>query len=192
MSNVNTSSLIFAAQQVTIYMGIPTLIAGLIGEILNCIVFLSLKTFRENSCAFYLTIMSFVNIGQLLTSLLPRIMINGFDIDWTHTSSFYCKFRIYILQLSTLMSATCMCLATIDQFFATCFNPRWQRWSNIKVAHRMTIICAIICLLHGILYWIFYDHIDSPITGRHTCMSTNEIFQQYHVLNMKITFLITI
>ena len=134
MSTSNISILCITAQQVTIYMGIPIFIAGIIGEILSFIVFLSLKTFRQSSCAFYLTVMSFVNIGHLFTGLLPRIMINGFNIDWTQISLFYCKFRIYILQLCTLISFTCMCLATIDQFFATCSNPRWQQWSNIKFA----------------------------------------------------------
>ena len=33
-----------------------------------------LKIDRENSCAFYLTIMSIVNVGQLLTGLFSRIM----------------------------------------------------------------------------------------------------------------------
>jgi len=28
-----------------------------------------------------------------------------------------------------------MCLAAINQFLATCSNPRWQRWSNVKIAH---------------------------------------------------------
>ena len=81
MSSSNTSSYPYAARQVAIYAGIPTLIGGLFGEVMNIIVFLSLKTFRENSCAFYLTVMSFVNIGQLITSLLFQIMIRGFNID---------------------------------------------------------------------------------------------------------------
>ena len=75
-----------------------TLIAGVIGGFFNIIVFLSLQTFRQSSCAFYLTIMSIVNIGQLFTGLLSRIMISGFDIDWTVTSLFYCKFRYYCFQ----------------------------------------------------------------------------------------------
>jgi hypothetical protein len=74
-----------------------------------------------------------------------------------------------------------MCLATVDQFLATCFNPRWQQWSNIKVAHRMTIVFIIFWLLHGILFFIYFDHVVSPITGKLACMSSNEIYQQYYV-----------
>jgi len=57
------------------------------------IIFLSLRIFRENSCAFYLTVMSLLNIGELITGYLPRINASGFDIDWTQISLFYCKFR---------------------------------------------------------------------------------------------------
>ena len=179
MSTGNTSSFLFAAQEVTIYTGITTLFIGLLGEILNCIAFLSLQTFRENSCSFYLTVMSFVNIGQLLTGLLPRIMINGFNIDWTQTSAFYCKFRIYILQLCTLMSCTCMCLATIDQFFATCFNPRWQQLSNIKLARILCFIFFILWTFHGIPFIMYLNLIPLPNSNELYCTITNYIFFEY-------------
>lgn len=173
------SNYVFLTQEITIYMGIPILCAGIIGETLNCIVFLSLKTFRENSCVFYLTIMSFVNIGQLLTSLLPRILLNGFYINWSQDSSWYCKFRIYILQLCTLMSYTCMCLATIDQYFATCLNPRLQQLSNIKLARILSLIFFIIWLLHGVPYLIYLNIVVSPTTQQLVCSVTNIILLQY-------------
>ncbi|CAF1013614.1 unnamed protein product [Adineta steineri] len=69
------------SQQVIIYLGTFLIIIGIIGGILNIIIFLSLRTFRENSCAFYLLIMSFVNIGQLFSGQLSRTMISGYYID---------------------------------------------------------------------------------------------------------------
>jgi hypothetical protein len=92
MSSSVIESLVAAYQQVIIYSGISVLIVGLIGNCLNLIAFLSLTTFRQNSCVFYLTMMSIVNIGQLITGLLTRIMISGVDIDWTQFVLFYCKF----------------------------------------------------------------------------------------------------
>jgi hypothetical protein len=181
MSTSNISSLTFISQQVYIYMGIPMLIAGLVGCLLNTIVFLSLQTFRQNSCALYLMFMSAANIGQLITGLLFRIMISGFGIDWTQSSAFYCKFRIYCVVLCTLISFTCMCVATIDQFLATCSNPRWQQWSNMKVAHRILVVCIFVWAVHGIPYWVYFNPIHSNTTGTITCMSSNDIFQQYHV-----------
>ena len=187
MSATNTSTFTFDFSVLTIYIGIPILTAGVIGDILNCIVFLSLKTFRENTCAFYLIIMSFVNIGQLLTSLLPRIMSTGFDIDWAVNSPLYCKFRIYILQLCTLMSYSCMCLATIDQFLTTSFNPHWQQLSNIKLSRSLSLIFFIIWILHGIPFLLYLNVIEILATGQSYCAITNYIFLQYFNYGFIIT-----
>jgi hypothetical protein len=170
----------FSGKQVAIYLGIPTLVAGVLGGFLIIIVFLSLQTFRESSCAFYLTIMSLANIGQLLTGLLSRIMITGFNIDWTQTSLFYCKLRYFIFQTCTLISLTCICLATIDQFFITCSRPRWQQWSSIKVARRLTAVFSFIWSLHGIFYLVFRALVESPLTDKVSCSITNVVFAQYH------------
>jgi hypothetical protein len=171
--------LAYLSEQVVIYLGIPILIAGVIGGLLNIIVFLSLKTFRQNSCALFLTIMSFVNIGQLLTSLLSRILISGFMIDWTETSLFYCKFRNYCLQVCSLTSYTCMCLATMDQFLATSLRPRWQQFFTIKRAYFLCVLFSVIWLFHGIPSLIWYRPTISPQTGSVSCIITNAIFQQY-------------
>jgi hypothetical protein len=174
------SSLAVITQQVAIYYGIPVLVAGILGGALNTLVFISLRTFRQSSCAFYLTIMSIVNIGQLCTGLLSRIMMSGYSIEWTSTSSFYCKFRYFLVQSCTLISLTCVCLATIDQYFATCSNLRWRQWSNLKVAHRLTAIFAIFWSLHGILYMIYFTRIYHPITGKTVCGVANAIFAKYN------------
>jgi hypothetical protein len=176
MSSID--SLESIALQFSIYGGLIILIAGMIGNILNIFVFLSLKTFRENSCAFYLTAMSFLNIGQLITSLLPRILNLWFGIDWSLVSLAYCKIRMYIFQVCVLASFTCMCLATIDQFLATCSHIRWQRFCNIKCAHRLVTLFIFIWLLHGIPTLIYQNHTITA-TGDYVCTITNKRFQDY-------------
>jgi hypothetical protein len=172
------SSLNSISPQISIYCGIIIIVAGVVGGVLNLIVFLSLQTFRQSPCGFYLTVMSFVNIGQLLTGLLSRFMISGFNIDWTLNSLFYCKCRILMFQVFTLISYTCLCLATIDQYFATCSRPQWQQWSNIKLARRLLGGISLIWILHGIPYGIFFNQVQSS-TGKITCVATNDVFQQY-------------
>jgi hypothetical protein len=175
-----TATFALIGQQVTIYCGIPILIAGVIGGFLAIIVMLSLQTFRENKCAFFLIIMQFFNIGQLLAGLLSRILMGGFNIDLTQTSNIICKLRIFVMQTCTLMSLTCLCLATIDQYFATCSRPSWQRWMNLKLAHRLIIIFTFIWLLHGILYLVFVNIISIPSIGIVYCLTGNHIFLEYH------------
>ena len=67
--------------------------------------------------------MSIVNIGQLITGLLSRIMISGFRVDWTQISLFYCKIRAYCFQVISLISLACICLAAIGQYLATSALP---------------------------------------------------------------------
>ena len=64
-----STSWVNAGNVVTIFGGIPILITGVLGGFVNTLVFLSLQTFRQSSCAFYLTVMSILNIGQLFTGI---------------------------------------------------------------------------------------------------------------------------
>ncbi|UJR38690.1 hypothetical protein I4U23_031356 [Adineta vaga] len=179
MSATAIATFTFYGKQITMYFGTLILIAGVIGGFLNIIVFLSLKTFRQSSCAFYLTTMSAFNIGQMLIGLLGLVMFNGFDIDWSQSPLFYCKFRFYCFQVCALTSMTCICLAIIDQYFATCSRLQWQQWSNIKLARLLLTIFIIIWILHNIPYLIYFDYTISITTGKVICTVSNNIFQLY-------------
>ncbi|CAF1364762.1 unnamed protein product [Adineta ricciae] len=160
-------------------MGICLFIAGLIGGPLVIIVFLSLRTFRQSSCAFYLTIMSVVNCSQLFTGLFSYIMLYGFSIDWSNLSLSYCKCRLFFVQSNSLISFTCLCLATIDQFLATCSHPRWHQYNNITFARYMVVGTVIFWISHGIPFILYYNHTLSSVTNTPICMITNAIFHQY-------------
>ena len=180
MSTSTSETWAFASKEIALYVGFFFFITGLIGGLLVLIVFLSLNTFRQSSCAFYLIIMSFVNTIHLFFGLLTYIMINGFAINWTAMSVFYCKFRPFYVQISVLLSFTCMCMAVIDQFLATCSNPRWHRWNNIKFARYIVIGSTIVWILHSIPCFMYYNITVSSITGRITCDVTNPIFLRYN------------
>ena len=70
-------------------------------------------------------------------------------------------------------------MAVIDQFLATCANPRWHPWNNIKVAHRILIGSAFIWILHTTPCLMYYNITVSPITGKTSCDTTNVIYQKY-------------
>lgn len=175
--------------QWAICTGITILVLGIVGNVLNILVFLSLKTFRENSCAFYLTAMSFLNLGQLLTSALPRLMNMCFSIDWSSSSLFYCKFRAYCFQVCSLASFTCMCLATIDQYLTTSTYFWWQRWSSVKYAHFFFAISLVIWILHGIPVVVFFRQVPSASTGDIVCIITNSNFQSYYTYGFTLILL---
>ena len=110
-----------------------------------------------------------------MINLISRIVISGAGFDLTRKSVSWCKMRNFFLPTLSLVSLSCSCLATIDQFFATSQHARLRRLSSIKWAPRILIIVIIVWCCHGIPYIVFYD--ISPITG--TCMSTNSGFAVY-------------
>jgi hypothetical protein len=75
-----------------------------------------------------------------------------------------------------------MCLAIIDQFLATCSNPRWNQWNNIKIARYIMMGVVLVWILHEILFLMYYNHMISSITGTSSCVITNDIFQKYYTV----------
>lgn len=174
-----SSTVLFLSQNLLIYIGIPLLILGLIGGCLTILVFLTLKTFRQNSCTFYLTIMSFTNLGQLLTGLLTRLVINITGSNWTSDSLFYCKFRWYCINVCALISFTCISLATIDQFFATSAKPYWHHFCNIRLSRSLCVFFICLWLICESPTLIFYHHDISTTTEFVSCVATNVNYRRY-------------
>ncbi|CAF4038507.1 unnamed protein product [Adineta steineri] len=187
MASTFIASLDFARKEIVIYFDIPIFIMSIIGGCLNLIIFLSLKTFRQSSCAFYLTIKSAYDLGLTIESLLPYIMRWGFGTDWGLQSLFFCKIRNGMATVFQSGSITCLCLAVIDQYFATCSRVHWRKCCNIKLAHRLTAIFTIIWILQGIPYVVFYNHIISPSTNTTACEITNEKFNEYLIYGYYFT-----
>jgi len=179
MTNSFMAPLALTATTLTAYLGTIILVIGVVGGLLNVLVFVSLQTFRQNSSAFYMIVASTVSIGQLLTGLLSRVMISAYGIDWTSMSAVYCKLRSYMIQVFILISLTNLCFATIDQFLATSNNLRWRSWCNIKVAYRLSIICIIFWIIYFIPYFIFYDLIYVSSSNKWICGITNSIFARF-------------
>lgn len=140
MSSSTITFLFAASKQMIIYSGLFCFSIGIIGGLFNILVFLSLKIFRENPCAFYLTMMSIANTNQIIIVILGDIISTGYNIDWSQKSIIYCKMRPLLFHVIRLSCSTCLCLATIDKYLSTCLRPHWQRWSNTKLAHRLTAI----------------------------------------------------
>nr|ACD54749.1 putative PRXamide receptor-like protein [Adineta vaga] len=186
MSETQIAVLYFARKQVGIYFGIPVFIASIIGELFSIIVLLSLNTFRQNSAGFYLIVMSIFNFIRLSFSTVFIIISLSFGMNYSVSIFFFCQLRNLIATTCNMGSITCLCMAVIDQYFATCSCLRWQQWSNIKVAHRVTIIITLIWLLNGIPYVIFFDKISSTNTA--VCVTVNSIFLQYHTYGYFLTY----
>jgi hypothetical protein len=184
-------SLLDLGQQITIYGGLFILIIGVIGNAINVLVFSSVRTYRTTPCSFYLLIGSIVNIIYITINLISRIVSAGYGIDLTRTSTIWCKIRAFLIFTLSLITLTCSCLATIDQFFITSRSVNLRAFSKLKWAHRMIFIFILIWCLHGIPVLIVYN--ISPITK--TCIHTNggyAIYAPIYLLGLVCTIPVSI
>ncbi|CAF1122980.1 unnamed protein product [Adineta steineri] len=178
MSSINVDSYKNATNQSTIYGGFIVFCIGMIGNILNISIFTSLKIFRQTSAAFYMTVTSSVNIFQLVVGLLSRIMITGYNIDPTKTSSFICKARQFTLITTMLIAFTCMCFAVIDQYLS--LTNSWRHFCTVKIASRLVIIAFIVWFLHGITIFLYVDLDISLGSNQTTCSVINAGYSIYY------------
>jgi hypothetical protein len=143
----------FIIQQLNIYVGLVIFITGVIGGLLNIVIFTTLKTFRETSCGFYLTITSICNVGQAIFALTTRILDSGFFINLTDLP-WSCKLRTFLAQSCVLLSLTGMSLVTIDQYLSM---TTYRHFSSLKLAHRHIMIACVVWCFHGIFALIYWD-----------------------------------
>jgi hypothetical protein len=168
--------LAYIGQQITIYAGYFLVVAGVVGNGINILVFSTVRNYRTTSCIFYILNASIWNIAFITIDLISRIVMIGYGIDLTRTSISWCKMRLFIGLSITLISLTCSCLSTIDQFFITSQCAYLRRFSNIKWAHRIVLIITIVWWLHAIPVLVFYN--ISPITKM--CVSTSFAYAIYY------------
>src|SRR5690606_24804731 len=86
--------------------------------------------------------------------------------------------RVFIISTFALATIILESLTVIDQYFITSRSVRLRNCSKIKTAHRLTISITLICILHEILFTIYYDLRVS--TSVLVCENTSPILQFYH------------
>jgi hypothetical protein len=157
MDDLLITFLLYVAKQCTIYVGCFLLITGLFGNMMNIFIFSSLHTYRTTPCTFYFLVGSIFNNLYLLLGLTAVISKGGFGVDLTSTSRIWCKAGAFFVMSLTLVTFTCSCLATIDQFFATSDDIHLRQRSNIKWAHRIILVVIFACCLHATPCLVYLD-----------------------------------
>lgn len=151
---------------IAVYGGLPILVCGIGGNILNIV---GLWRTRQNPCGFIFLVSSSVNCLVLFYGLLTRILSVGFSLDWSNNNLIWCKNRVAFTQTCFLISLTCICLGSIDRFFASCRQTKFRRFSRLSVAKWAVIITTSIWLGHSIPYFVYSSLIQSPSTGSTVC-----------------------
>jgi hypothetical protein len=177
--------LLYVIQQYTLYVGYFLLITGIFGNIMNIYILSAVSSYRLTPSTFYFLIASIYDIIVILVGLFSRILEIGHGLNWSNSSAIWCKIRQYLIVSTSVIPFYCQCFATIDQFLVTSKNRHLRQFSTIKRTYWIIIILTIICLLHGIPFFIYYD--ISPKTN--LCSSINVTLSSYLSIYVLVIFL---
>ncbi len=160
--------------QYSLYSGCIIFVSGVIGTVLNILVFTQLKLFRDNRCAFYLTVDS---ISSFLFQFIPisiTILTSIYGDDATGRSLIWCKCRYILPQILALTTYYIVCLAAVDQFFSTNYRVYLRQMCTLKLARCLAFAFVCLWIVHSIVFSLFFN--IEPSVG---CVISNAIWLQY-------------
>jgi hypothetical protein len=162
------------ASQYWTYAGCITFITGIIGATINILVFTHLKFFRNNRCAFYLTIESICSFFYQWFSITLTILISLYGNDLTGNFLIWCKLKYLLAELFGLITFYMICFEAIDQFFSTNYRFNFRQICTLKLARFLTLTTVCIWSFHSILCSFFVTIV--PSIG---CIISNQIGIDY-------------
>ncbi|CAF4119559.1 unnamed protein product [Rotaria sp. Silwood2] len=169
MSTIPIQNLQRIQNELTRGISLTLLIAGTIGNVLNCILF-TRRSLRHNPCSIYFFATSVANIIALYFSCLTRLLMTFGTNTTSSQGSIYCRFRTFFTFMPLTASTWFIVAACADRYASSSSSVRIRSFSQVKFSQR--IIYAIIFissaiwgqillppLLMFILGWLTIQHI---------------------------------
>ena len=193
MSDSYINSLSNISDKYWFYSQIILLTVGLISNLALIFIFVTLRVFRGNQCAFYLTVESVANIGFILLNSPAYIYRYVSDQDPVLTSVVWCKIHNSISHTLGLCSLFTVCFLAFDQYMSTNPRPHFRQISSLKLAHRLTLVNVCFVLLHTIPFLIFTELRQGELcTIYNLVLSVYFTYFYYPILSAAVPLLITL
>jgi hypothetical protein len=158
-----SADILSVVSQYSLYTGCIIFTGGLIGNVLNILVFTNIKAFRTNRSARYLAAESIISF---VFQFLP-VVTTGRSLVW-------CRLRYIWSQTCVLISFSMICCAACDQFFSTNYRFNVRQMCTLKLARYLTVVVPCIWLVHSILFGLSFN--IQPSVG---CVISNSIWSRY-------------
>ncbi|CAF1171059.1 unnamed protein product [Adineta steineri] len=157
MTSTTAIDILHFTQQYSLYSTSVLFTIGAIGNLLNILIFTTLKLFRNNQCVLYVVTESISNIIQLTTFALVYQLPAIYLTDPASSSLFWCKFRSMIISSCTLISFSTICFSASHQYLSTSHLFYLRQLTTIKLATFLICTSVIISILHTIPFGIFLE-----------------------------------
>jgi len=171
------SQLQLASRYLSLAFAMPLCIFGVLGNLLNILVFIDLGNYKHNASSLYIFCRSFFDLMALIIGLGLRVLSHGFRIDFSVKSRLWCKIRVFLLEIGVFNSFTCLCLQSVDAYFCSSSSVSLRRKSKVRIARYILIGFLFFWICHQIPYLILQDLVT--VKGKPICRTTNTIFAQY-------------
>ncbi|UJR30019.1 hypothetical protein I4U23_017564 [Adineta vaga] len=134
--------------QLYIISGIILLSVGIIGNLMNCIVFAQ-KPLRQNPSSIYFIAISLVNLCILFIIVLPLVILNISDFDYMLNNIARCKIAYYFTTIFVMLSRYYLILVAIDRVIVTSSNVLIRQRSTQRLAYwSIAGVTCVILLCH--------------------------------------------
>ena len=145
------------------YFSLIILLFGSIGNLLNCLV-LSQPSLRSNPCVFLFLMSSIANLISIISGLSTRVLA-GWDMDFTVTNGYLCKFRVYMMFVSRTIAFWLIAFAAVDRWYSSCNQSQHRQMSSLQNAQRGSIAILILSSLVycQILYCYEANLLNTPL-----------------------------
>jgi hypothetical protein len=150
--------------QLSRYTQPAIIILGIIGALLNQILFFSRKKLRSSSCSLYFRALSLNDLSVLLIVILPQWLEDQFAINSETKSNWYCKLSVYLTYTLYALSPYFIVLACFDRLCTSSKNVRFRKLATIRVASYLIPCMTII---------VFAAYCHVPILYQLISISTN-------------------
>ena len=154
---ITAQTLLHVTYVLNAYIGSLTIIVGLIGNILNILIFTQLKLFRKNPSIFSLIVVSIADCCLLLLTSITRVTPTIFKFNLVEQFSIACKIQIFIARLAGIVSICVVCFAAFDQYLSTSYRLQLRQLSSFKLAQRFTIVVLLLAIAYSIPVLIYFD-----------------------------------
>ncbi|CAF0876979.1 unnamed protein product [Adineta steineri] len=184
------SSLIvrFTTQPAVYYLPFVYII-GLIGNILNIIVFYQSKL-HSNSCSLYFICLSVAHLLMLNCPCLLRIVAAASNYNVFGRVNILCKLSTYLDVLSLVLSRNFLCLICINRWIITSPNAWLRKQSSLRTARWAVAITLSFWLVFNIHSAIGYNTVNDMV-----CSSARDyiVFSSiFHIVTAIVSLIIMI
>lgn len=142
---------------------------GLPGALLNTMLFIGVKTFRQSPSAYYVVGQSIADVSVLLivlSQIIPSIPIL--------TSAITCKLMVFLIQVTVCVAMSFLCLSAFDRWACTSQSAQIRELSSIRTARRLFLLPFILGSLVNTPFLIYCD----VVPPTYICSFTSELFMR--------------